>query len=64
MVPTRFCFVPVPERQKTSEAKIARDEHRDTIEELTTSFLSGPSTTISSDVEVMDSHVPSVKPTT
>ena len=26
-VPTKFCFVPVPKRRKTSEARIARAEH-------------------------------------
>jgi len=63
-VPTKFCFVPVPKRRKTSEARIARAEHRDTIELLTTSSLGSPSTAISSDGEVMESNAPPVKPTT
>ena len=56
--------MPVPKHQKTSEARIARAEHRDTIEQLTTSLHSGPSTAISSDAEVMESDVTPVKPTT
>ena len=69
-VPTRFSFVPVPKRRKTSELRIARAEHRDIIEELTTSVLSGPpvsSTSSASDGEaVMDSseHVLPIKPAT
>ena len=54
----------MPKRQKTSEARIARTEHWDIIEELTTSVLSGPSASISGDVKVMDSHVLPAKPTT
>ena len=63
-MPSKFCFTPMPKRRKTSEARIARTEHRNIIEELTTSVLSGPSASISSDVEVMDSHVLPAKPTT
>ena len=60
---TKFCFAPVPKRQKTSEARIARAEHRDIIEELTTtSFLNIPSASTSSDVEAVGAHV--LKPTT
>ena len=61
--PTKFCFVPIPKRQKTSEARIARAEHQDTIEHLTTPLLTSPSIAISSE-EVMESDVPPVKPTT
>ena len=51
----------MPKCRKTSEARIARTEHRDIIEALMTSDLNGPSASISGDVEVMDSHA---KPTT
>ena len=58
VVPTKFC-----KRRKTSEARIARAEHRDIIKELaTTSFLNIPSASTSSDVEAVGSHV--LKPTT
>ena len=57
-VPTKFCFAPVPKCRKTSEARIARAEHRDIIEKLTTtSFLNIPSASTSSDVEAVGSHV-------
>ena len=61
-VPTKFCFAPVPKGQKTSEARTARAEHRDIIEELTTtSFLDIPSASTSSNAETVSSHV--LKPT-
>ena len=63
VVPTKFCFAPVPKRQKTSETRIAGAEHQDIIEKLTTtSFLNIPSASTSSNVEAVGIHV--LKPST
>jgi len=61
-VPTKFCFAPVPKLRKTSEARIARAERRDIIEELT--FISSPSTSTCGDGEATCFSVLPVKPTT
>ena len=70
-VPTKFSFVPVPKRRKTSELRIARAAHQNIIEELTsTSLLNDPpvsSISSASDGEaVMDSteYVVPIKPAT